>query len=128
MAIEAVASGQRIRVLDPISLFECKLKLAATVDQKGRQDAHHLKIMILCVRSFLRQVLDSVITNESPVKGWLGATTRIMKLTTFTHASKAARLYAIKWFEILPHREIAESRNASIIQFREKQLPKWKPD
>ena len=122
LAIEAKLSGQQIRVIDPISLLLCKVNLALTVPQKDRQDVEHLKIMILCVRGFLREVLQEVECGNIPVKGWLGAINKLANLVKSTHGRKSAQKFQIRWAEILPRPEIAKAKHEKVISFREKQL------
>ncbi len=73
LAIEAQFQDQKIRVLDPVSLQRCKVNLALTVDQKRRQDIAHLKIMFLCVRGFLRELLQEVERGNLYLRCWLGS-------------------------------------------------------
>ena len=122
LAVGAELSGQQIRVLDPISLLLCKVKLALTVSQKDRQDVEHLKILFYCVRGFLRDALPEVEHGNAPVKGWLGAVNKLAKLVKSAQGRKAAKKYEIRWSEILPLTEIAKCKNEKIILFREKQL------
>jgi hypothetical protein len=122
LAIAAKLSGEQIRVLDPISLLLCKVNLALTVSQENRQDVEHLKILISCVRGFLREVLQEVERGSIPVKGWLGAINKLSDLVKSAHGRKAAKKFQIRWREILPLPEIAKSKNGKITSFREKQL------
>lgn len=126
LAIEAEWQGRKIRVLDPISLFASKLELAATTSQEKRRDLEHLRILVPCVRAFLREFLEGLERGELPVKGWLGAAEKVMKLTSTARAQKTAKHLKIDWREILPVREIGASRNEKLVQFREKRLVRWK--
>ena len=122
LAIEAELSGKIIRVLDPISLLACKLDLLATVTQENRRDLEHIRILIPCVRAFLREFLLQVEQDELPVRGWLGAANRVLKLTTSSRGRKIAGRFNIDWSEILPLREIDQSKHEKIIRFREHHL------
>jgi hypothetical protein len=92
------------------------------VSQEKRQDVEHLKILVFCVRGFLRELLQEVERGGIPAKGWLGAASRIFKLTGSSHGRKAAKKFRINWFDIMPLKEIAGCRNEKIVRFREKQL------
>ena len=122
MAIGAELGGQQIRVLDPISLLFCKVNLALTVSQENRQDVAHVKILIFCVRGFLRDALLAVESGDAPAKGWLGAVNKLLKLANSTHGRKAAKALALHWPEILPLPEIAKAKSGKIISFRENQM------
>ncbi len=127
LALQAEWAGKKIRVLDPISLLSCKLKLATTLSQEERRDVDHVKILLLCVRAFLREFLEQVERGELPEKGWLGATKKVLKFTTSSRARRAAKKFCIDWAAILPLEEISRTKRAELIQFRERQLPRWKP-
>jgi hypothetical protein len=43
-------------VLNPIACLKAKLHNVATIDQRGRQDEKHVRILIPCVRAFLRRL------------------------------------------------------------------------
>jgi len=121
-AIEAEWSGQSIRVLDPISLLASKLELAATVQQKGRQDVAHLRVLLHCVRLFLAELLQEVESGHLAAKDWLKVVNQVLKLTSGKQARKIAAHHQIEWAKILPLPAIASSRSEKIASFREKQL------
>jgi hypothetical protein len=125
LAISAEWSGRQIRVLDPISLLVCKVNLALTVSQEKRQDVEHLKILIICVRGFLREVLQEVERGTIPAKGWLGAVNKLMKLARSAHGRNSARKFEVVWSDMLPQTEIARCKNEKIVSFREKQLSRY---
>jgi hypothetical protein len=122
LAVETQFGQQQIRVLDPISLLVCKLKLSLTVDQKSRQDVPHLQIMFVCVRAFLRDLLQEVERGNLSPKGWLGAVNKLSELARSKHGGRAAKNFGLNWREILPLREIAEAKNKRIIGFRARQM------
>jgi hypothetical protein len=122
LAIEMEWKGKTIRVLDPISLLICKVELALTVAQEKRQDVEHLKILLICGRGFLRELLLEVENGRVPATAWLGAVNRLLKLSKATHGRKAAIKFDICWPEILPRLEIENAKEGKIVSFREKQL------
>lgn len=127
LAVEAEWAGQKIRVLDPISLQVGKVELALTLAQASRRDAEHVKILVHCVRGFLGEFLAGVEAGELPVKGWLGAVNRVVKLAASTHGRQAGKRLALDWKATLPLAAISQSTLTKIVMFREKQLVRWKP-
>ena len=125
LAIEREFHGTQIRVLDPISLLCCKANLALTVDQKSRRDVAHLQILVVCVRAFLRETLRGVEADELPVRGWLGAVERVLKLAESAVGKKVARKFGVDWRHALPEKEIAASKHRLVMTLREKRLPQW---
>jgi len=124
LAIEAECDGKRIRVMDRISLITCKVRLVLTVPQDKRQDVAHLKILVPCVRGFLREFLHQVEYGSMPAAGWLGATRHLLKLAMSTHGRKAARTLSLNWLETLPLADIEQCQNSRLRRFREQQLPR----
>lgn len=125
LAIESDFLGQPIRVIDPVSLLACKLNLTLTVDQTNRRDADHFRILLLCTRAFLRETLLQVHQEELPVRGWLGAIERLLKLAESKLGRRAILELETQWVQTLPEPEIAASKHRLIVQFREKRLVQW---
>ena len=125
LAVEHDYLGQPVRVIDPISLLACKLVLALTVDQSQRRDTDHARILLLCVRSFLRETLRDVEAGKLPARGWLGAIERLLKIAASKTGGRAAAKLKFQWPEVLPHTEIAVCKNRLIARFREKRLTQW---
>lgn len=121
-AAEYEFAGYSLRVADPISLLSCKLYLALKVDQRERRDVEHLRIMLVCVRAFLRETLRGVEAGALPERGWLGAVERVLKLAESSRGKKAVRTLGVDWTQALPLTEIAVSGHRAAIQFREKRL------
>ena len=124
-ALTANRAGKEIRVLDPLSLLDSKLRLALDVDQKERRDVEQLRIMLLCVRAFLRETLRGVEDGTLPERGWLGAVERVLKLAASNHGKKAVRTLGVDWTQALPLTEIGASAHRAAKQFREKRLAQW---
>lgn len=125
LAIEAEWSGQRIRVLEPISLLAGKMELAFTLSQTERRDLEHVRILVPCVRGFLREFLSGVEAGELPAKGWLGAVNRLMKLAGSSRGRKVAKRLALDWRTAIPLPALARSTQPKIVAFREKQWARW---
>jgi hypothetical protein len=125
LAIETEWSGRQLRVLDPLSLLACKLELAFTVPQAKRRDVAHLRMLVTCVRGFLRELLAGVEEGGLPAKGWLGAANRLMQLSKTTRGRKAASRFGIHWTQCLPLPELGQCLHPKIVRFREQQLARW---
>jgi hypothetical protein len=84
-----------------------------------------LRIMLVCVRAFLRETLRGVEAGTLPARGWLGAVERVLKLAESSQGKKAVRALGVDWIEALPLSEIAASGHRAAIRFREKRLVQW---
>jgi hypothetical protein len=126
LAIEREFFGKIVRVVDPVSLLYCKTYLALRVNQTNRRDSDHMRIMIICVRAFLRETLAGVNSGDLPARGWLGATERVLKLGETSLGRKAASKLKVDWQEALPQSDIASSHHRIVVQLRDKRLPQWR--
>ena len=97
LAAEYEISGYHLRILDPVSLLSNKLYLALKVEQAERRDVDHLRIMLICVRAFLREALRGAESGLLPARGWLGAVERVLKLGESTLGKRASRALAVDW-------------------------------
>jgi len=105
-----------------VSLLACKLNLVARVPQAERRDVTHLKILVPCVRAFLREFLQRVERGQIPARHWLGPANQVLKLTTNHRARKIATQHQINWLEILPLTAITNSQNEKIRRFHQQHL------
>ena len=124
-AIASEYGGKEIRVVDPVSLLICKLNLALSVDQTHRRDTEHVRILLLCARGFLREILQRVETGELPARGWLGAVERVLQLAESTTGKKSVAKLNVDWQQVLPMAEIASCEKLTIIRFRTQRLLQW---
>jgi hypothetical protein len=123
-AIEAQWQDKTIRVLNPISLLASKLELAATVPQENRQDVSHVKILLPCVRAFLRELLQEVDLGRLVAKDWLKVANQALKLSTNVRSRKIARKHGFDCSGILPLKAIEQNNNEKIKRFQKLQLEK----
>jgi hypothetical protein len=124
-AVIADLQGKQLRVLNPVLLTACKLELAFTISQEERQDLTHLRIMIPCVRGFMRELLADVESGAQSANNFSGAANAMWKLATSARGKRATRKFGIQW-PFLPMKEISSSQNSKIIRFREMQLSEWR--
>ena len=131
-ALVVEQEGLRYRVLHPIILL--KAKLEATIDlpqdKPGleRQDLRHLKIMLLCVRSFLRELIGEVEAGQLSGRDCVNMLEETMALATSTSGMKARKRHNVDWTTVLPITELDRVRNAKLQNFRDKRLPRWLGD
>jgi hypothetical protein len=124
-ALPANFLGHELRVMFPIHLLICKAHLVRTIDQKGRQDVFHLKIMVLCVRAFLAESLTQVEADVITTRDWLNIVKDLLAFTESDLGMKVSRQHGLDWSVILPELKTASVFSASIRTFYEKRVPAW---
>ncbi|MFP4165708.1 MAG: hypothetical protein ACLFUF_00895 [Opitutales bacterium] len=65
--------GSQMWFLVPPALFQAKLENLKSIDQEGRQDLKHLKLLIPVTRCFFQDLLTTHTTSERPTRAidWL---------------------------------------------------------
>ena len=124
-AVSSARTGKAIRVADPISMLTCKLNLALTVDQTNRRDADHFRILLICTRAFLRETLLGAESGALPIRGWLGAAERVLKLAESKLGRRAVTALETNWQESLPLKEIQASKLRPVTRFRNGRMEQW---
>ena len=125
MGVEADLGKRTIRVLDPISLLYSKTHCALKYDQKDRQDVAHVRILVPCVRGFLKEALEEAGITSPLIRGVISAMERAMKLAQSSKGRKLAAQHGILWERLLPIKEIEVSVDSRLSRFREHRLPGW---
>jgi hypothetical protein len=118
-------AGATIRVLNPIACLKAKLCNLNTLDQRGRQDEKHVRILIPCVRAFIRRLLVEAQAhgNCRPV---INALKQLVLVTSHRDALKIARARGFDLAQSAPLADLATSRNIRLVNFVTKQLPMWR--
>jgi hypothetical protein len=122
----ALVDGSKGKIINLREVLEAMAEsLALKVNQDRRRDADHARIMVVCVRAFLREILRGVQSAELPQRGWLSAVERVLKLAEINLGKKATKELGIDWNQALPLVEIGASSHSAAIRLREKRLPQW---
>ena len=117
--------GVNLRVIFPIQLLICKTHLARTIEQKGRQDVFHVKVMLVCVRAFLTESFSRVQSGEITARDWLNIVKDLLAFTESDLGQNVAKQYGIEWVKVLPELDLEKVSSKSIRAFYEKRLPLW---
>jgi len=123
-ALTVESAGVRFRVLNPIACLKAKLHNVAAFDQHGRQDEKHVRILIPCIRAFVRRLLAEAQAsgNYRPV---VNALNQVVECTSSRSALRTARTLHFPLSKSLPVRELEASQQIKLVNFASQQLPKW---
>ncbi len=120
---------RKFRVLDPITILEAKIQNAVYLSQdkpgRERQDVKHMKMMIYCVRGFLRDQIREVDKGGLASRDCIDSHEQALKVISSKAAIKASRLYAVHWIETMPLKELQKSDEPKLKNFVEKRLSRW---
>lgn len=107
------------RVPMPQLVLKAKIANAALIKQEGRQDEKHVRMMILCVAAFIRELLAnhrSGALGERPVVNLLE---EIREIVTSANAEKASQLWSLDFSEVWPMAELRDAGDGKIARWLE---------
>lgn len=107
------------RVPMPQLVLKAKIANAALIQQEGRQDEKHVRMMILCVAAFVRELLEnhrSGALGERPVVNLLE---EIREIVTSPNAEKASQLWGFDFSGVWPMAELREAGDGKIARWLE---------
>lgn len=99
--------GAVVPVLFPHLLLRGKLANAMHLDQDGRQDVKHVRILVLVLGEFLRSLVLEV--RPADERAVLKVLQEVLELLTSPDARRFAQLHQISFRPSLPRRELASA-------------------
>ncbi len=78
------------RVPMPHLVLKAKIANAAMLDQEGRQDVKHVRMMMLCVHAFIKELLENLGTGEITERAVVNVLEEVREILTSPMADKAA--------------------------------------
>jgi hypothetical protein len=118
-------AGVTLRMLNPIACLKAKLHNVRKLDQKDRQDEKHVRILIHCVRAFIRRLLAEGIADGN-LRPAFNAIKYLFYVTSASQAIKIARTRGFNLLETIPGHDIASAGHPKLFKFTQTELPKWK--
>ena len=119
-AIPLEICGHAVPVLFPHLLLQAKLENVRHLEQEGRQDLKHVRIMALVLREFLRDVVSSA-TRENE-KYALSLLQRVQAILTSQIALEVSRMHQLDFGDILPGERLVRSPLSKLANFGRKGL------
>lgn len=114
-----------VRVLNPIALLKAKSWNVVHITKEGRHDLEQLLALVVCVRAYLKMLLNFSGEDHTRLRGALKLIEQVLRFTELPAGRKTAEKCGVDWSQILPHTDIAASAQAELIRLREKRLPDW---
>ena len=105
--------------LAPPALFQAKLANLKSIDQKGRQDSKHLKLLFPITRCFFNDVLTQHTSSERPTMAieWMGQHANNVK-----EAIELGHHNDTDWNNFFPIERMKEHRSEAVRNFTKYQL------
>jgi hypothetical protein len=117
------AAGVIGRIPLPHLVLKAKLANSALIRQEGRQDVKHARIMLLCVRAFIKELLEncrSGLIGERAVVNLLG---EVWEIVSSPQAERAVSLWSFDFLTVWPMEELKASGDEKIVRWLEHRFP-----
>ena len=121
-AVDLIVDGLRIRVLAPVKVLKAKICNTVTLDQNDRNDVNHVRIMIECVREFLRDILVEIIEGHATQRDAVHLLEELREIVSSPMAFKAAGMWDFNFDFVWPLNDLTQCGMQKILRFVEHRL------
>jgi len=121
-SVELTIDQTRVRVLAPIKLLKAKICNAVTLDQKERNDLNHVRIMIECVREFVRDILLGVASGHIAQRQLVNLLEELRDVVTSPLSKKACEMWGFDFGKVWPRGDLESCRLQKIERFVQHRL------
>jgi hypothetical protein len=120
--VDINVAGVVARIPLPHLMLKAKLANSALITQEGRQDVKHTRMMLICVRAFILELLENHrggLLGERPVVNLLE---EIREVVSSQNAERVAKLWGIDFREVWPMEELKTSGGEKVARWLEHRL------
>jgi hypothetical protein len=121
-AVDLRVEGIDLRVLDAISCLKAKIANAADLEQTDRQDVKHVKIMKICAREFVKDILARAEQKLDTERGVVDCLGDLQDTLRSANAQKANQKWGISFKDVMPMEAIQQSILPKVQNFSRYQL------
>ncbi len=120
--VDVEVDGIAARTLLPHIMLKAKLANAATIPQDGRQDVKHARMMLICVRGFIEEVLQGVREGALVERAAVNLFGEIFEVVGSPVAGQAANLWDLDLHSIWPLEMLRDPATPKIARWAEHRL------
>jgi hypothetical protein len=107
------------RVPLPQLVLKAKIANTALIKQEGRQDVKHVRMMILCVAAFIRELLENHRLGALGERPLLNLLEEIREIVTSPNADKASNLWGFDFHELWPMDDLRQPEEGKVARWLE---------
>ncbi len=126
-ALEGYWKGIPVRVTNPIVGLQGKIACLDGLDQSDRQDEKHVRILIICVRAFLKEIAEKVESHDEQARELLDAIEVIVKILNSRQSRLVSQKFSINFSNIIPVENLRKMSDPKIVKFLDKRYPDIAP-
>lgn len=111
------------RIPLPHLVLKAKLANSALIDQEGRQDVKHARMMMLCTRAFVDELLLKCRAGKINERAFINVLDEIREVTSTRESIKAANLWGFDYANIWPFDDLTQFPDGKITRWLEHRFP-----
>ena len=111
------------RIPLPHLILKAKLANSAMIQQEGRQDVKHARMMLLCVRAFMTELLENCRSGFVGERAVVNLLEEIRDVISSQNAEKASELWGFDFSAVWPMEELGKAGNGKIARWMEHRFP-----
>jgi hypothetical protein len=119
--------GLKVRLPHPLACLKAKTHNVARLDQEKRHDLKHLKVLLLCNRALLRDVLAQAERGQISERAAVNPLEALFQFTQTEIAQQAAAKYNVNWADAFPVKELLATRLPRVQSFMQQRFTKVFP-
>lgn len=116
-AIPVTVGNLVVHLLAPIKVLKAKICNVVTLDQTERNDLNHVRIMILCVREFILDLVESAADGSVSQRDVVDFLEELREIVLSPAAGKAENMWNLDFGKVWPAKELAGSGLQKIERF-----------
>jgi hypothetical protein len=105
-AIQVTVGNLVVHLLAPIKVLKAKICNVVTLDQAERNDVNHVKIMILCVREFILDLLTNAADGQISQRDVVDLLEELREIVRSPDAAKAEKMWSLDFSKVWPMKEL----------------------
>lgn len=111
------------RIPLPHLMLKAKLANSALIQQDARQDVKHARMMLLCVRAFMVEMLENCGRGLVGERAVVNVLEEIREVISSPNAEKAGKLWGFDFSAIWPMVELEKEGDGKIARWMEHRFP-----
>ena len=115
--VNVIVDGLRVRVLAPIKVLKAKICNTVTLNQEDRNDVNHVRIMIECVREFIRDILVEAGEGRITQRDAVNLLEELRDTVSSPLADKAAAMWGLSFNLVWPMKDLRSCGMQKIERF-----------
>jgi hypothetical protein len=119
LSIDLQAGAVVGRVPLPHLVLKAKLANAALLEQNGRQDIKHVRMLILCVAAFIRDLLKNHESGAIQERSVINLLEEVREIVDSVNGRKVSELSKISLFNVWPQDELRSISAGKVLRWVE---------